>query len=439
MLKSIESVVLFVSDIEAAARWYADIFHCEVAHENPAFAFIKTPGLVIGFHPSDTKCPGGIGGTTVYWEVASIDEAVAYLVERGAKLHRGPGLTSFGAGAAMLVDPFGCTIGLNASCAESRARTGAAPSAHPADKLAAPNAPPQPVLSLPPMNPAPLYRQFVSQAQIDAQYNASLTVADPAAEMRHYVDRSAVARQKLAHQLNVAYGPTLAEHLDIFPAAQPHAPVFVFVHGGYWRALAARDFSCVALGLQALGITTVVVNYALCPHVSIDEITRQVRAALAHTLRNAPGFGGDAQRVAIGGHSAGAHLCAMALQADWANDYGLPADPFSGAVLVSGLYDLQPLRYSYLQPQIQLDDGIIRRNSPLFGVRRCATPVLLTWGDAETEEFARQSASLHDAWLAAGNVSTLQALPGAHHFSAIHGFEQPDSLLCRWVAGVLKV
>lgn len=82
-------------------------------------------------------------------------------------------------------------------------------------------------------------------------------------------------------------------------------------------------------------------------------------------LRHIGKYGGDASRVAIGGHSAGGHLAAMALQTRWAQDYGLPADPFKAAVLVSGLFDLQPLRYSFLQPQIQLDDGVIRRNSPL--------------------------------------------------------------------------
>ena len=115
----------------------------------------------------------------------------------------------------------------------------------------------------------------------------------------------------------------------------------------------------------------------------------------------------------------------------------LGGDPLAAAVLVSGIYDLQPLRYSYLQPQIQLDDGIIRRNSPLFTVRPCATPALITWGAAESDEFARQSASYHQAWQSAGNRSELQPQPGAHHLSAIHGFEDPASPLCAWLARAL--
>lgn len=278
-----------------------------------------------------------------------------------------------------------------------------------------------------------LYRDFSTQASIDAQYGTGTWVHDPAAEARHFVERSRHARESLACELDVHYGPTLEETLDIFPADQPGAPVFVFIHGGYWRANTAKEFSCVALGLQRRGITTVVVNYGLCPTVTIDEITRQVRAAVAWVLRNIGRHGGDPSRVALGGHSAGGHLTAMALQTRWQEDYGLPADPLVAAVLVSGIYDLAPLRYSYLQPLIQLDDGVVRRNSPLFTVRPCSTPAMVTWGEAESPEFARQSAAYHQAWRAAGNLAELVAVSGAHHFSAIHGFEDPQSPVCTWL------
>ena len=282
-----------------------------------------------------------------------------------------------------------------------------------------------------------LYREFTSQAQIDAQYNAGASVPDSSVCMQHYAEQSRRARETLPCVLDVPFGPTLDETLDIFPADAPGAPVFVFIHGGYWRALSSREFSCVALGLQPLGITTVVINYSLCPKVSIDEITRQARAAVAWVLRRIEAYGGDAARVALGGHSAGGQLAAMCLQTAWARDYGLPADPLAGAVLVSGLYDLEPLRYSYLQPQIQLDDGVIRRNSPLFAVRASRTPALITWGAQESTEFARQSSSFHAAWQGLGNRSELVAQTGANHFSALFGFENAGSPLCRWLADVL--
>lgn len=284
-----------------------------------------------------------------------------------------------------------------------------------------------------------LYRDFETQAQIDAQYNPSLALAPTDQPMQHFTAQANRARSELRCVLDVPYGPTVEETLDIFPADVPNAPVFVFIHGGYWRALSSKDFHGVALGLHALGMTTVVINYALCPTVTIDEITRQCRSALAWVLRNIDQHGGDPKRVAMGGHSAGGHLTAMCLQTEWARDYGLPQDPFAGAIAFSGLFDLEPLRYSYLQPMIQLDDGIVRRNSPAFMVRTCKTPLWITWGGLESAEFARQSSAYRDAWLAAGNTATLQEHAGTNHFTVIHGLEDSGSAVCQWLARVLSV
>ncbi len=113
MLRAVESVVLFVPDIEAAAKWYAELFAAGVEYEHPRYAYVRGPGVTLGFHPADLKCPGGIGGTTVYWRVEDLGLAIAHMQARGAKLHRGPLVTSLGAQVAMLADPFGCSIGLN--------------------------------------------------------------------------------------------------------------------------------------------------------------------------------------------------------------------------------------------------------------------------------------------------------------------------------------
>ncbi len=283
-----------------------------------------------------------------------------------------------------------------------------------------------------------LYRAFESQDEIDAQYNPSLALAPDASPMAHYIAQAEAARSDIPCHLNVPYGPTRAETLDIFVADQANAPVFVFIHGGYWRSLSSKDFHGVALGLHARGITTVVVNYALCPTVSIDEIVRQTRAASAWVLRNIARYGGDPTRVGIGGHSAGGHLTAMCLQTPWAHDYALPDNPFSAALSFSGLYDLAPLRYSYLQAMLQLDADVVQRNSPAFMVRPCNTALWITWGAKETSEFARQSQMYADAWQAAGNSARLEPQAGADHFSVIHGLEDPHSAVCTWVAQTLQ-
>lgn len=279
-----------------------------------------------------------------------------------------------------------------------------------------------------------LYRDFETQAQIDAQYNPSIGLADATAPGKHFAAQAQKARSTLKHHLDIPFGPTLQETLDIFPADVPNAPVFVFIHGGYWRALSSKEFSGVALGLQPLGITTVVVNYALCPFVTIAEITRQCRAAVAWTLRNIAQYGGDPARVAVGGHSAGGHLSAMCLQTAWDTDYGLPRDPLKAALLISGLHELEPLRYSYLQPMIQLDDTIVRHYSPAAHVRPCPTPTWVTWGGAESTEFARQSALYHAAAQALGNPTELRDVAGADHFTIVHELERSDSPMSQWLA-----
>lgn len=112
MLKCIDSVVLFVADIDTAAQWYADIFNASVQYENPKYAYIRAAGVTLGFHPIDAKTLGGVGGTTVYWRVDDVSAAMDALIERGAQRQRGPYVTDLGETTAIVIDPFGCTLGL---------------------------------------------------------------------------------------------------------------------------------------------------------------------------------------------------------------------------------------------------------------------------------------------------------------------------------------
>ncbi|RYZ08780.1 MAG: alpha/beta hydrolase [Comamonadaceae bacterium] len=271
---------------------------------------------------------------------------------------------------------------------------------------------------------------YANQEEVDRDYNPRLRAIDLEGVLGHYRQQSEAARRALPYRAGIAYGPTRAETLDIVPAERPDAPVFLYLHGGYWRANAARDFSHMAMGAHALGYTTVLVDYALCPTVTLDEIVRQVRAAAAWVLRHIAAWNGDPRRIVVGGHSAGGHLGAMLLCTPWQERYDLPDDPFAGAILVSGLFDIAPLRYSYLQPAIQLDEGLVARNSPMLRARPCRTPMVLTWGGLEQPAFERQSAGMYRAWLAAGNPAQLMPQPEADHFTAIGGFERPDSALC---------
>ena len=126
-----------------------------------------------------------------------------------------------------------------------------------------------------------LYRQFATSEEIDNQYAMSRVIGDTAPYFQRHAEASAAARDDLDCELNIQFGPTLDENLDIFPAADPDAPIVIFIHGGYWRAFSSQDFGFVARGLVARGITVVIPNYALCPKVTLPEITRQCRAAAA--------------------------------------------------------------------------------------------------------------------------------------------------------------
>ena len=239
------------------------------------------------------------------------------------------------------------------------------------------------------------------------------------------------ARDTLSCILNVSYGPTLEETVDIFPATKPGAPVMVFLHGGYWRANQAHHFHNVALGPVAAGFTVVVVNYALCPHVTLDEIARQTRASLIWVRRNIHHYSGDAERVWVAGHSAGGQLTAMSLLTDWKRDYGINDNWLAGGLAISGVFELAALRFSYLQPLIQLNEGLIQRNSPVRNVTARSMPLSLTYGSLEQATFAAQSERMAERWQAAGNRGTVNALPDCDHFNILNGFDGVDTALTR--------
>ena len=129
-----------------------------------------------------------------------------------------------------------------------------------------------------------LYREFTSQEAIDAEYNAAAAVPQSAAIVARWTEASADVRARLACRLGLKYGPTRAEYLDLFPAG-PGAPVHLVLPRGCWRASSAPEFSFAAEPLPREGVAVGVVNYALCPEVTIDEIVRPARAATAPRRR----------------------------------------------------------------------------------------------------------------------------------------------------------
>ena len=272
-------------------------------------------------------------------------------------------------------------------------------------------------------------------AWLDAQYNNRARVPDHAAVMARWAQASALARSgAAAAQLDARYGDGAGETLDIFPARQPNAaalaPVLVFIHGGYWRALDKADHSFIAPSFNADGAVVVVPNYALCPAVSIEHITLQMAAAVAWVWRNAGRFGGDPSRIALVGHSAGGHLAAMLLCCRWkevADD--LPTQPVAGALALSGLYDLEPLRHTpMLQADLQLSPSSVARLSPAFFPRPKGAKLYAAVGLDESDEFLRQNRLIREAW-GERAVPVCEAVPGTNHLDVLHELADPQARL----------
>ena len=268
-------------------------------------------------------------------------------------------------------------------------------------------------------------------AWLDAQYNNRARVPESAAIFNRWARASAAARERSPSQrLDVPYGDGPGETLDIFPSTTPGAPVLFFIHGGYWRSLDKSDHSFVAPPFVAHGVTVVVVNYALCPQVTIEDICLQMVQALAWTWRHIVEYGGDPARIAVAGHSAGAHLAAMLLSCRWKQlGEDLPPLPFSGALAISGLYDLEPIRLTpFLKDDLRITPSQVNRASPAFFPRPKAGKLYAVVGADESEEFLRHNQLIRDQWGPTA-VPVCETVPRAHHFSVLESMADPDSRL----------
>lgn len=270
-------------------------------------------------------------------------------------------------------------------------------------------------------------------AWLDQQYNNRARVPDHARIIEGWQRRSALARQRLECRLDLRYGDAPSETLDVFPSARGgSAPVLVFIHGGYWRSLDKADHSFVAPAFVDAGVTVAVPNYSLCPAVSIEDIAMQMARALAWLARNADRLGGDAGRIAVAGHSAGGHLAAMLMTCDWGKvGDDLPPDLLRGALAISGLFELEPVRRTpFLQADLRLTPASARRLSPASMPPPRRGVLNAVAGGDESDEFRRQTRAIRDAWGDAA-VPVCEEVAGANHFDILDGLADPEGRLHR--------
>jgi arylformamidase len=275
----------------------------------------------------------------------------------------------------------------------------------------------------------PIFRAYDREA-LDREYDNRRKVANAAELLAWCAAESENARRTLHWRRDVPYGPTPAETLDLLPAATVGAPVHVFIHGGYWHRLDKSDFSYVARGFAPAGAAVVVINYALMPSVTLDELVRQCRAALAWVHRHAKSFAGDPDRISISGHSAGGHLVAMLMTTDWPA-FGAPPDLVKSGCAISGLYDLEPIRLCYLNDVLKLTPDDAARNSPVRVPPPRAGHLTLAVGGLEGDEYHRQTGDLARAWGERGFTSEVMDLPGEDHFTIVIQLGDPESALAR--------
>ncbi|MGV6875658.1 alpha/beta hydrolase [Pseudochelatococcus sp. B33] len=288
----------------------------------------------------------------------------------------------------------------------------------------------------------PLYRGL-DRETLDREYNARASVPSFAAEHARYVAESARVKREIRHVADIVYDPLSGQRLDFYPA-HPGAPVFVWIHGGYWRGGSKEDNAFVVPGLRAHGVSVAVIDYALAPAVSLDEIVRQVRCAIAYLHANRERHGIAAGPMAVGGSSAGGHLVGMLLAQgchgeDWHGEWNLPPDTIGVALALSGLYDIEPLRHTHIDAWLGLDDASIARNSPILHVpRQSAACLLASVGGLETGEFRRQTTAYAEAWEKAGHTGRVIDMPRHNHFDIALSLRERDGVLTRAVAQAIR-
>jgi arylformamidase len=273
----------------------------------------------------------------------------------------------------------------------------------------------------------------------DLLYNPRLSVPDFAQFAARWSAQSERARAMLEGSLDVPYGSSAGETMDVFPARGASKALLVFIHGGYWRSLDKRDFSFLAPSLVQAGVTLAIPNYALCPQVSVRDIVMQMVQACAWLYRNGASFGAPLHSLYLCGHSAGGHLAAMMLACLWpAYAADLPQKVVQGALSVSGLYDLRDIvRATSINCDVRLDRRSALAVSPASMAPATDAPLHVAVGEKETEGFHIQQRLIRRRWKRV--VKRAITCPGAHHFSILDALAEPSGALLRAALAMMQI
>ncbi len=272
----------------------------------------------------------------------------------------------------------------------------------------------------------------MDQKALDDAYDQDVYAPNRPLIVTRRIAASERTRAVIGPPERVAYGPSEYERLDIFRAAAPNAPLNVFIHGGAWRRNKAADYALQAEVLVRAGVHAVIVDFINVEQAGGDlmPMYEQVRRALAWSFRNARSFGGDPDRFYISAHSSGSHLTACVLTDGWREE-DLPEDFCKGALLLSGMYDLAPVRLSKRSSYVSFTDAMVEKLSSQRHLGGLRTPLILAYGSCETPEFQRQTRDFFAALQAAGKPAELIVGEAYNHFELLEMLANPYGLTGR--------
>jgi arylformamidase len=279
----------------------------------------------------------------------------------------------------------------------------------------------------PPHHKGPLVFMDYDQVELDASYDQVQYEPLIARVSKRLASNSEAMRARIGAPQRAAYGPTEIEKLDIYRTSRPNAPVFVFIHGGNWQSGAARDYASPAEMFVNAGAHYVALDFANIKEAGGDlgVMAAQVRRGIAWVCKNASTFGGDPDRIFIGGHSSGGHLCGVALVTDWQKDFGLPDNAVKGGLCMSGMYDMTPVRLSWRRSYVSFTDPMADAMSSQRHIDKLRAPVIVTYGGFETPDFQRQSRDFAAAVKAAGKPVQLIEAPNYAHLEMAESLGNP--------------
>ncbi len=282
-------------------------------------------------------------------------------------------------------------------------------------------------LGPPPHHKGPSVFMDYDQLELDASYDQAYYEPLIAQVARRLASNSEATRARIGAPQRAAYGPTASEKLDIYRTGRAGAPVFVFIHGGNWRAGAAKDCGFPAETFVKAGAHYIALDFIAVEAAGGDlsAMAAQVRRGIAWVYNNAQTFGGDPGRIYIGGHSSGGHLCGVALVTDWKNDFGIPDTVIKGGLCMSGMYDMTPVRLSWRRGYLNFTDAMADAMSPQRHIDKLNAPIVVSYGTLETPDFQRQSQSFAAAVEAAGKPVRLIEAPNYAHLEMVETLGNP--------------